>query len=52
MSVSLQTADKKTHCGVSQMVFLEEISHSALSIDCGLLASESESGFHFSSFCD
>lgn len=37
MSVSLQIADKKTHCGVSQMTFVEEISHSALSIDYGLL---------------
>lgn len=37
MSVSLQIADEKNHCDVSQMAFLEEISHSALSIDYGLL---------------
>lgn len=28
MSVSLQIADKRTHCAVSQTAFLEEISHS------------------------
>lgn len=37
MSVSLQITDKKNHCDVSQMAFLEEISHLALSIDYGLL---------------
>lgn len=37
MFISLQIADKKTHRDVSKMAFLEEISHSALSIDYGQL---------------